>query len=131
MITRLGVRSIIGALAVSAPLVSAQVHGRPATPAAPLAKTDPNQRYADAWRAWDAGKYDIALASLAEILKAPGTDALLPRIAELTGEQYRTVLVSDLLQGTAQWRPRWSSDGAHIAYSVTGPGGPRTILARV
>jgi hypothetical protein len=112
MTARIVVRVAAAALvAASGTVVQAQIHGRPAIPAGRRPATDVNERYAKAWREWNAGRYDVSLAELASLLRAPGTDALLPQIAELTGEQYRSVEVA---QNARQ--PMWAPDGKHILF---------------
>ena len=74
-------------------------------------------RWDRAYFAWDAGRYDDALDDLKRLLAAPDAAEFHDRVAELTGERWRTVEVAKDARA-----PRWASDGRHLSYeSGTGP----------
>lgn len=79
------------------------------------------QRFDRAFYAWDSGAYDSALVDLRAVLNAPDADAFHDRVAELTGEIWRTVEVAKDARA-----PQWSGDGRHLAYE-TGVGTARKV----
>ena len=75
------------------------------------------ERWDRAYFAWDAGRYDDALEDLKRLLAEPRAAEFHDRVAELTGERWRTVEVAKDARA-----PRWASDGRHLSYeSGTGP----------
>jgi hypothetical protein len=95
---------------------------RTSAPAAPAISTA--ERFERAQLAWDAGAYDAALADLRRVLTAREADEYHDRIAELTGERWRTVEVAKDARA-----PRWSPDGRHLAF-MTGPNAqPSFVIA--
>jgi len=76
-----------------------------------LAQGPASARVVDAERQWRAGRYDSALVALGAVLREPGTDAVLPAIAELTGEPFRTIEVAQNARN-----PRWAPDGRHVVF---------------
>lgn len=72
-------------------------------------------RYDTAYYAWQRGDYPTALAGLERILTSSDGDRMLERIALLTGELYRTVVVAP--DGQA---PRWSADGRYASFTTNG-----------
>jgi hypothetical protein len=99
------------ALALSAPVVSAQDAARAAFDSASLA--------------WDAGRYPEALSRLERLLTGPSRDTLRRPIALLTGEFYRTVELAPDGQDLT-----WSPDGRRLAYEVEVAEVPRTVVLR-
>lgn len=97
---------------------------RPASqrPAAPTLSTA--QRYENAYYLWDAGKFDTALVELKRVLTAADADAFHDRVAELTGEVYRTSLVAEDAAA-----PVWSPDGRYLI-ATSGVGAQRRINVR-
>ena len=73
--------------------------------------------------AWEAGRYPEALQRLERLLTGPYRDTLLAPIALLTGELYRT---RELAPDAAD--PRWSADGAVLAYEIGGDSARRSVL---
>jgi hypothetical protein len=73
-------------------------------------------RYDSAYFAWSRGDYPAALRHAEHVLTAPGGEALLDRVALLTGEKYRVRPVAPDGRGV-----RWSRDG-HLALFETGAG---------
>ncbi|MDH5234865.1 MAG: M20/M25/M40 family metallo-hydrolase [Gemmatimonadota bacterium] len=108
-------RSLLTLLLAPA-LAGAQQTGTPATTpraatvARPAAVTAA-QRMDRAWFAWEAGGYEAALADFQHLLEAPEADRYHDRIAELTGEVWRTTEVAKDARA-----PRWSPDGRHLSY---------------
>lgn len=97
---------------------------RPATSARAASRPAPittAQRFDRAFYAWDAGAYDSALVDLRAVLAAPDADAYHDRVAELTGEIWRTVEVAKDARA-----PQWSADGRHLAFE-TGTGAARKV----
>ncbi len=97
---------------VAPPVLTAQVRDGAITSA---------DRWDRAYFAWDAGRYDAALDDLARLLAAPDAGDYHDRIAELTGERWRTVEVAKDARA-----PRWAPDGRHLAYE-TGTGAARRL----
>ena len=73
--------------------------------------------------AWEAGRYPEALERLERLLAGPARDTLLPRIAVLTGELYRT---RELAPDAAE--PRWSADGTRLAYEIGGDSARQSVV---
>jgi hypothetical protein len=115
----------LGALPSVATHVGAQIHARPNAETAAMPS---GALYERAWFDWNAGRYDASLSTLADILKRQGTDPLLPYIAELTGESYRTAEIAKDTR-TAAWRVRWAADNRHFAYDTGSGEAQRTIVA--
>ncbi len=113
--------SYVFAALVALPLGAQQ---RPATPtravSRPAAITTA-QRFDRAFYAWDAGAYDSALVDLRAVLAASDADAYHDRVAELTGEMWRTVEIAKDARA-----PQWSADGRHLAFE-TGAGAARKV----
>ena len=87
--------------------------------------TDQQKSLADAHDAWAQGDYVSALNAYIRLLSAPDGDAVHDAIAEHTGELFAsTALTSD---GRA---PRFSPDGAYIAYEVGLEVSRQTIVRR-
>jgi len=116
--------SIVLAGLVALPLSAQQ---RPTSPASTAARTATRpalttaQRFDRAYFAWDGGAYDSALVDLRAVLTAPDADAFHDRVAELTGEIWRTVEIAKDSRA-----PQWSLDGRHLAYE-TGVGTARRV----
>ncbi len=70
-------------------------------------------QYDSAYFAWDRGDYPAALRHAERVLVAPGGEALVGRVAMLTGEKYRVRQLAP--DGHAL---RWSPDGAIAIYEV-------------
>jgi hypothetical protein len=73
--------------------------------------------------AWEAGRFTEALERLERLLTGPRRDTLLPSIALLTGELYRTTEVAPDAS-----RPRWSPDGTILAYEIGSEEARRSVL---
>ncbi len=71
------------------------------------------RRLVDAERQWRAGRYDSALVALGSLLREPQAESLLPRIAELTGEPFRSIEVAQDARN-----PRWAPDGRRLVYEA-------------
>ncbi len=105
---------------------SATAQQRPAATtsrAAPAPTTA--QRFENAWYAWDAGAYDSALVELQRVLRAPDAAAFHDRVAELTGEIWKTVEVAKDARA-----PLWSPDGRFLAYETGAPNVRRVTVVR-
>jgi hypothetical protein len=85
---------------------------------APLASAE---RWDRAYFAWEAGRYPDALTDLKAILAATDAAEYQDRIAELTGERWRTMEVAKDARA-----PRWSPDGRSLAFE-TGTGAARRV----
>jgi len=75
------------------------------------AQGDPRARLVDAERQWRAGRDDSSLVALGALLRDSQAQALLPQIAELTGEPFRTIEVAKDARN-----PRWAPDGRRVVY---------------
>ena len=82
-------------------------------------------RYDRAISAWDAGRFDAALEDLKVLASGPGAAAWHDRIAELTGEIWRTTEVAKDARA-----PRWSPDGRHLSYEYGPPAERRFRVVR-
>ncbi len=100
------------------------VLGVAATAAA--AQRDVQTRFVDAERQWRAGRYDSALVALGTLLRDPQAAALLPRIAELTGEPYASREVARDARN-----PRWSPDGRLVMYETGTGEALRTVVVQL
>lgn len=78
-------------------------------------------RWDRAFYAWDAGAYDSALVEMRRILTGPDANAYHDRVAELTGEIWRTVEIAKDARA-----PVWSADGRYLSYE-TDTGAARKI----
>ena len=105
----------------AAPQPAAQ---RPAAQRAAAPAMSTAQRYENAYYLWDAGKFDTALVELKRVLAAPDADAFHDRVAELTGEIYRTRLVAEDAAA-----PLWSPDGRYVI-ATAGVGAQRRVTVR-
>ena len=118
-------RRLISPLLVVLPaLLGAQEPAPSAPPAAAAvsaAALTSTQRMDRAWFAWDAGRYEEALADLQILLRSSDADAFHDRIAELTGEIFQTVEVAKDARA-----PQWSPDGRHLSFE-TGTAGARKV----
>jgi hypothetical protein len=70
-----------------------------------------------------AGRYPEALERLERLLRGPARDALLPRIALLTGELFTT---RELAPDAAE--PRWSAEGRQLAYEIGGDSARQSVV---
>src|SRR5215211_1142056 len=100
---------VLGLVLASASALVAQVPARVAFDSA---------RYA-----WEAGRYPEALQRLERMLTGPARDSMLAPIALLTGELYRT---RELAPDASD--PRWSPDGALLAYEIGGDSARRSVV---
>jgi hypothetical protein len=82
-------------------------------------------RYARAISAWDAGRFDAALEDLKALATGSEAAAWNDRIAELTGEIWRTTEVAKDARA-----PRWSSDGRYLSYEYGPPADRRFRVVR-
>ncbi len=82
--------------------------------------------YDSAYFNWDAGDYPTALRQIQRVLAAPGGDIFLPKIAELTGEVYRTDELA--LDGRSL---RWSANSAVVAFESGTAGAVTSQVFRV
>lgn len=90
------------------------------------AQTPAGAAFDSAAYAWEAGNYPEALGRLERLLAGPQRDTLLAPIALLTGELYRTREIATDGAG-----PRWSPDGAMLAYDVGAEATRRSVLVRL
>lgn len=121
-------RSVAALFLVVPSLLAAQA-ATPATapvprPAAPAISSA--ERWDRAYYAWDAGRYDAALADLSRLLVAPDAAVYHDRVAELTGERWRTDLVVEDARA-----PRWSPDGRYLAFEQGTAQATRTRVLRI
>jgi hypothetical protein len=108
---------------VKARLLLVLLGSLPAAPAALVAQTPARAAFDSAAYAWEAGRYPEALQRLERLMTGPHRDSLLAPIALLTGELYRTrELAPDATD------PRWSPDGARLAYEIGGDSARRSVL---
>ncbi|HEX2218801.1 MAG TPA: M20/M25/M40 family metallo-hydrolase [Gemmatimonadales bacterium] len=92
-------------------------------PASLAAQTPARLAFDSAAYAWEGGRYPEALQRLERLLTGPSRDTLLAPIALLTGELYRT---RELAPDASD--PRWSPDGALLAYEIGGDSARRSVL---
>ncbi len=97
-----------------------------------LTATAPAQQAAPPWDsvtiAWDAGRYDDALARLERLLTGPTAEGFLERAALLTGELFRTAEVAILPQAR---NASWSPGGRYLAVEFGPTNAARTVVWRV
>ncbi len=72
-----------------------------------------DERWDRAYFAWENGRYIDALEDLKVVLASSEADAFSDRVAELTGEIWRTVEVAKDSRA-----PRWSPDGQHLSVEL-------------
>lgn len=104
--------SLLALLFLSAPSLTAQ--GRSATPTTA-------QRYEQATLDWDAGNYPAALEGLRAVLGASDAATFHDRVAELTGEIWKTTLVAKDARSA-----RFAPNGRYMAYEI-GVGNDRKV----
>jgi hypothetical protein len=93
------------------------------SPARTAAQVPAQVAFDSAKYAWEAGDYPDALRRLERLLTGPARDSLFAPIATLTGELHRT---RELAPDAGD--PRWSPDGAVIAYEIGGDSARRSVL---
>jgi hypothetical protein len=82
-------------------------------------------RYDSTYFAWDRGDYPTALRHAEQLLSAPGAEALVGRLALLTGENYGVRALAP--DGRAV---RWSADGSRLLFETgSGPGIRTRVMA--
>lgn len=111
--------SLLGSLVACSATAQQRPPARAASASrAPAATTA--QRFENAWYAWDAGAYDSALVELQRVLAAPDAAVFHDRVAELTGEIWKTVEVAKNARGAL-----WSPDGRFLAYTTGAANAPQ------
>ena len=107
-------------LAVATPALAQDTAGRQA----PLESQ--RAQFQRASLQWEAGDYESSLEALHALLQGTVDAGIRTKIAELTGEPYRTIEVAQNARN-----PRWSRDGRHVVFETGTGANLRSVIAAV